>query len=112
MFLHQIASTAPTMKYLIKFVCGDHAADWKRIGYLLGMSQGALDAIEKNYPANNKWCCDRMFEEWLQNDPNATWGKVFDAIDSPLIHNRSLTGITVTQGRYSSYIAKKFIGNF
>ena len=86
------------MKHLIKFVCGDHAANWKRIGHLLDMPPGALDAIEKTHHGNVKWCCDDMFEKWLQSDPNASWRKVFDAIDS-LIHNEPVTSITVTQGR-------------
>ena len=35
------------MKYLLKFVCDERAADWKRIGHLLDMSPGALDTIER-----------------------------------------------------------------
>lgn len=92
------------MKYLLKFVCDERAADWKRIGHLLDMSPGALDTIERGNPTDIKWCCQRMFEGWLKSDPNASWSKVFAAIDAPLIHNEPLTGITVTQGNYTLYI--------
>ena len=97
-----IASTVPLMKDLMKHVCDKHAANWKRIGYLLDMSPGILNAIERNFPSNVKWCCQQMFEEWLQMDVNASWGKVFAAIDhdSPLIHDECVAEISVTQGKY------------
>ena len=94
-----IASTVPLMKDLMKYVCDKYAANWKRIGYLLDMSPGTLNAIERNFPSNVKWCCQQMFEEWLQMDATASWGKVFAAIDSPIIHDECVTEINVTQGK-------------
>lgn len=93
-FLLILASTTPVMKDLMKYVSDDYAADWKRIGYFLEMSVGAMKAIERNFPSDVKWCCEHMFEEWLQKDTNATWGKVFAAIDS--LHNMPQAEISVS----------------
>ena len=89
------------MKHLIKYVCDDYAADWKRIGYCLDMTIGALKAIERNYSSNVKWCCQQMFEEWLQKDPTASWGKVFAAIDSTLVYNEPQIEINVKKSKLS-----------
>ena len=59
------------------------AADWKVIGTLLDLPSGELNAIEAGYPTNVKWCCNQMFEKWLETDTAASWRKLFAVIESP-----------------------------
>ena len=96
-------SAVPLMKDLIKYVCDKYAANWKRIGYYIDMPPGTLNAIERNFPSNAKWCCQQLFEEWLQTDSNASWNKVLSAIDSLPACDKSVAEINVTQGNYYSY---------
>ena len=84
----------------MKHVCDKYADNWKRIGYYLDMPTGTLNAIERNFPSNVKWCCHQLFEEWLQIDSNASWDKVFSAIDSLQTCDYSETEINVTQGSH------------
>jgi len=86
------------MKDLIKYVSAKYAADWKRIGYFLEMEIGTLQAIERNFPSNVNWCCDQMFEKWLEMDTTASWAKVFVAIDGLLIQNEPLIKISAIEG--------------
>ena len=86
------------MKDLIKYVSTKYAADWKRIGHFLEMETGTLRAIERNFPSNVNWCCDQMFERWLEMDTTASWAKVFDAIDCLPIQNEPLINISAIKG--------------
>ena len=74
--------TGTAIPTLFKYVTPEYASNWKRIGVLLGMSVGALNAIERSFPTNANWCCERMFETLFQMDTPLTWNKVFSAIDS------------------------------
>ena len=72
----------PLLKDLIQRVTPRYAADWKRIGILLNLPIGELNAIEAGYPTNVKWCCDRMLEKWLETDLTASWKRMLTAIQS------------------------------
>ena len=39
-------------------------------------------AIEQDFPNNVKCCCNKLLEEWLNTDNNATWEKILQVIDS------------------------------
>ena len=72
------------LKDLYQYVTPQYAADWKVIGTLLGLPSGELKAIEAGYPTNVKWCCNQMFEKWLETDTGAaSWRKLFAVIESP-----------------------------
>ena len=73
----------PLLKDLYQYITPHYATDWKVIGTTLGLPAGDLNAIEAGYPINVKWCCNRMFENWLEKDTTATWNKLFTAIESP-----------------------------
>ena len=75
-------TTTPKLKDLYQHVAPQYAADWKVVGTLLGLPCGELKAIEAGYPTNVKWCCNQMLEKWLEEDPTASWGKLFTVIES------------------------------
>ena len=79
----------PTLAELHEYVTGDYAAEWKTVGVLLNICIGELNAIEASSPSDPKRCCNRMFEIWLDNDPSANWDKLFVAIESPAVFNKS-----------------------
>ena len=70
---------------LYHHITPQYAADWEVIGTLLGLPSGELKAIEAGYPTNVKWCCNQMFEKWLEVDPTASWGNLFTVIESPAV---------------------------
>ena len=55
---------------------------WKDLGLqLLGSRHaGKLDVIEANSPKNVEECCTKMFKNWLDVDPTATWNKLIAAL--------------------------------
>ena len=80
-----LVKTTPLLKDLYQHITPQYAADWKVIGTLLGLPSGKLKAIEAGYPTNVKWCCNQMFEKWLEMDTTASWSKLFTVIESPAV---------------------------
>ena len=39
-----------------------------------------LDIIRVDYPNNVKQCCSRMFTEWRQRTPTASWRQLIEAL--------------------------------
>jgi len=75
-------TTTPLLKDLI---IPNYATDWKVIGTLLGLPSGELKSIEASYPTNVKWCCNQILERWLEVDPSASWEKLFEVAESPVV---------------------------
>ena len=67
---------------MLKFVTPKYAAYWKEIGVCLGIEQGQLNVIKLNNPGDANRSCNDVWEKWLMIDVNATWEKLFIAIDS------------------------------
>ena len=78
-------NTTPLLKDLYRHITPEYAADWIVIGTLLGLPSGGLKAIEAGYPTDVKWCCNQMLHKWLEMDPTASWGKLFNIIESPAV---------------------------
>ena len=74
----------PRVRNLYNLVTPLYASQWKIIGIMLDLPLCILESIEYDYRRCQD-CCDHMLEEWCQRDINATWQKVFDVIDSPII---------------------------
>ena len=89
------------MKDLQNKITPYYAAHWTVIGTQLGIHSGILQGIQACFPADAFRCCNKMFEVWLDTDCNATWDKVYKAIQSP--------GVTKTnmnfQQNYNMYVA-------
>ena len=74
----------PDVIYLNKYVRGKVcAADkWRDLGIEL-MGQDAvyvLDIIRVDNPYNVEECCSRMFTEWRQRTPKASWKQLIEAL--------------------------------
>ena len=76
----------PDDEYLNKYVrgkvCAADANKWRDLGIVL-MGQDAvtdLDVIRVDYPYNVKECCSRMFTEWRQRTPKASWKQLIEAL--------------------------------
>ena len=76
----------PSDKHLNKYVRGKVCAagtdKWRDLGIVL-MGQDAvtdLDIIRVDYPNNVKECCSRMFTEWRQTTPKASWKQLIEAL--------------------------------
>ena len=85
-FLPVIISDCPDDKHLNKYVrgkvCAAGADKWRDLGIVL-MGQDAvidLDTIKVDYPYNVKECCSRMFTEWRQRTPKASWKQLIEAL--------------------------------
>ena len=90
-----VTTTIPLLKELEDLVTTQHAAKWKVIGTLLRLPSGKLNAIEAGWPTNAEWCCNKMWEAWLDVDTTASWEKIHAAIESPAV---SGTQASVSKG--------------
>ena len=80
-----VLNSQPKLKDLYNLITPEYAAHWKVIGTLLGIKKGILDAIEVAFPTNIPWCCNKLLETWLERDTNATWKKIIEEINSPVM---------------------------
>ena len=69
------------MKDLYKHVTPCYAAQWEDIGVYLDIELGHLKTIKADHPGDTSGCCKDLWKKWLELDPNATWEKLFTAID-------------------------------
>ena len=83
----------PRLKDLSNLVIPEYAAQWRAIGEFLGFTKGELEVIDNDYPRVTD-CCNRIIDQWLDRDVNASWGKVISAIDSVTTDNQ-LQGISL-----------------
>jgi len=63
----------PELSELVNVITPHYAAQWRRIGVLLHITGGTLDAIEQEYPTNLNWCCDKMLQTWVETDGSPSW---------------------------------------
>ena len=47
----------------------------------MDIDQGPLNTIRANHPGDVGGCCRDLWKKWLELDPDATWDKLFTAID-------------------------------
>ena len=69
-------------KYVREKVCAAGTNKWQELGVVL-MGQDAvfvLDVIRTNHTNNIKECCSRMFTEWRQITPKASWKQLIEAL--------------------------------
>ena len=62
-------------------VTSRYATSWREIGIQLDLTNETLSIIQDDYPLNARRCCNAMLTKWLEVDINASWQKLFDAID-------------------------------
>ena len=80
--LRFLVNTRPALKDLQKYITRRYATKWKELGIQLDLNEETLSVIQANNPLNAVGCCNAMLSGWLQVDTNASWQKVFIAIDN------------------------------
>ena len=75
-------NTTPLPCDLQRYFTPQYAARWKVIGTQLGLSPGDLEIIEHDSRDKAVPCCNAMLKKWLEMDTTASWGKLFDAVES------------------------------
>ena len=78
-------SARPQLADLQNHITSNYAAQWTVIGTQLGIPSGILQGIQASHPTDAFHCCNMMLERWLDTDYNATWGKVYKAVDCPAV---------------------------
>ena len=87
-------NSPPKLKDLYNLITPEYAAHWKVIGTLLGIENGIITGIERNFPNNVSWSCNDLLGQWLERDTEASWKKVIQVIDSPAVTSLVLTSST------------------
>ena len=85
-----VRSTRPSLGDLQNIITPYHAAHWTVIGTQLGIRSGILQGIQASVPADVFRCCNMMLEKWLDTDCNATWDKIYKAIECPGVTKGSI----------------------
>ena len=71
----------PTPKELQRYITPRYATSWREIGTQLELSSTRLSIIETDHPFSVERCCNAMLSKWLEQDKDASWQKLFNAID-------------------------------
>ena len=79
-----LVNTTPLLKDLYRCVTPTYATKWKEIGIELGLRDTKLKEINVDRKTV-KDCCNDMLAHWLCVDMEASWEKLFNAIDSPSV---------------------------
>jgi len=58
----------------------------------LDIEVGHLKTIKADHPGDTSSCCKDLWKKWLELDSDATWEKLFTAIDSSI----PCTGMYIT----------------
>ena len=73
--------SVPKLKDLHNLVTPDYGAHWRNIGSHLGLKDGLLDMIDHDHHHRAEDCCNAVWEQWLDMDTAASWGKVIEATE-------------------------------
>ena len=76
-----IGTERPDLKNLYRYVLPFYATHWQKIGIFLNIKPGQLEVIKSDNPGDVNGCCIALFIKWLQDSGDATWEKMFEAID-------------------------------
>ena len=58
------------------------APKWRQLGAQLNFDQHLMNIIEHDHPNDCEGCCSRMFSEWLDITPAASWEDIITAVDN------------------------------
>ena len=76
-----VGNKRPELKDIEDHVVIKCAPIWKRLGQNLDIDDDLLNIIEKDSPQDCVNCCSKMLHEWLDTNPNASWGILLDAVN-------------------------------
>ena len=60
------------------------APKWRQLGTQLKFNHYLMDIIEHDHPYDCETCCSKMFSEWLDINPDASWEDIIHAVDNLL----------------------------
>ena len=82
----------PTLKLLNKLVKRSVTTKWYDLGVELLAEEDvqALDEIQRNNPRDVSTCCTKMFQLWLERQPDASWRQLIQALREPNIEMNEL----------------------
>ena len=103
-----VGNNRPTIRLLNKLVKKSVTTKWHDLGIeLLGdESLQALDEIQQNYPRDAGTCCTKMFQLWLERQPEASWRQLIQALREPNIEINELANaieqklISINEGKF------------
>ena len=81
-----ILELKPTEVYLSRLFIEGYAIKWREIGLELNLTSAELDIIHVDHPNEVKERCRTVLKVWLQRDPEASWGKLLNAIQNADIY--------------------------
>ena len=86
-YSYYIVDDRPSLRDLHSHVVPGAAVKWRGLGIqLLDPASGnELDIIEKQNHYDVKECCVRMFQNWLDKTPDASWNHVLEALRCPSV---------------------------
>ena len=84
-----ILGLKPTEVYLSRLFIEGYAIKWREIGLELNFTSAELDNINADHRNEVKERCRTMLKVWLQRDPEASWGKLLNAIQNADIYHSS-----------------------
>ena len=93
-----IEQSTPTMRDLNRYVIKIHAAEWMDIGLELGLQYNTLMIFSKNNQKECVPCFQNTLNEWLNLNPNATWGMLEVAITNVRRARNNLDPVTDVYG--------------
>ena len=70
-------------KYVITKLCAAGISKWRELGIVLMPEQdiaAGLEVIRIDHPNNVKECCSKMFSEWRQRCPKASYKHLIDGL--------------------------------
>ena len=86
--LHQLivyyytGKDTPHIKDIDNHVVPKLASKWRQLGTQLNIDQHLMDIIEHDHPNDCESYCSKMFSEWLDNNPTASWEDIITAVDN------------------------------
>ena len=57
------------------------ASKWRELGRHLNIPKHLMENIEHDHPHDCETCCSKMFSEWLNINPDASWEDIINAVD-------------------------------
>jgi len=90
----------PELIHIQRLLLKGYGKYWKQIGRQLGIDSTILHGIEVKYATHcNKTvtCCFTTMKKWLEDDTNATWEKLINALKMAQIGEMFNSELSLTQ---------------
>ena len=59
-----------------------------------------LDEIQSNYPRDASTCCTKMFQLWLDKQPEASWEQLIKALRDIDLNATELEQLSINEGEF------------